>query len=78
MLACRCDALPLPPPAKDSDALLVMLKGINLMIFDPHDPVNSSLSSNLATMGAEQVETVALQPGGVIVEIKGAALAQKL
>ncbi len=70
MLACRCDALPLPPNAKDGDALLTMLRGVNYLIFDPHDPANSSLSHNLANMGAGKVETTALQQGGVIVEIK--------
>lgn len=77
MLACRCDALPLPPPAKDSEALLAMLRGVNYLIFDPRDPVNSSLSHNLATMDAGKVETVALRQGGVIVEIKGAPPVQK-
>ena len=70
MLACRCDALPLPPSANDGGALLAMLKGVDYLIFDPRDPKNSSLSHNLATMGAGKVETVALQQGGVIVEIK--------
>ena len=70
MLACRCDALPLPPNAKDGDTLLAMLRGVDYLIFDPHSPANSSLSHNLATMGAGMVETVALQQGGVIVEIK--------
>jgi hypothetical protein len=77
MLACRCDALPLPPTAKDSEALLAMLHGINYLIFDPRDPVNSSLSHNLATMEAGNVETVALQLGGVIVEIKNPPPVQK-
>jgi len=77
MLACRCDALPLPPTAKDSEALIAMLRGVNYLIFDPRDPVNSSLSHNLATMEAGQVETVALQPGGVIVEIKSPTPVQK-
>lgn len=70
MLACRCDALPLPPSAKDSDALLAMLRGIDYLIFDPRDPKNISLARNLATMDAGKVETVALQQGGVIVAIK--------
>jgi hypothetical protein len=77
MLACRCDALPLPPSAKDSEALFAMLRGVNYLIFDPRDPANSSLSHNLATMDAGKVETVALQPGGVIVEVKNPAPAQK-
>lgn len=70
MLACRCDALPLPPNAQNSDALFAMLQGIDYLIFDPRNPKNSSLSHNLATMDAGKVETIALQPGGVIVQIK--------
>jgi len=78
MLACRCDALPLPPSAKDSEALLAMLRGVDYLLFDPHDPANSSLSHNLATMDVGKVETIALQAGGVIVEIKKTTPAQKL
>jgi hypothetical protein len=70
MLACRCDALPLPPDAQNSEALLAMLRGIDYLIFDPRNPSNSSLSHNLALMDAGKVETVALQLGGVIVQIK--------
>lgn len=70
MLACRCDALPLPPSAQNSEALLSMLRGIDYLIFDPRNPNNSSLSHNLAMMDAGSVETLALQQGGVIVQIK--------
>ncbi len=70
MLACRCDALPLPPNAKNSDALLAMLRGIDYLIFDPRNPTNSALSRNLAMMDSGNVETVALQAGGVIVQVK--------
>lgn len=70
MLACRCDALPLPPNAQNSDALLAMLKGIDYLIFDPRNPVNSSLSHNIAMMDAGKVETIALQLGGVIIQVK--------
>jgi hypothetical protein len=73
MLVCRCDALPLPPNAKDGDALLAMLRGVDYLIFDPRDPANSSLSHNLANMGAGKVETAVLQQGGVIVEIKSSS-----
>jgi hypothetical protein len=76
MLACRCDALPLPPEAKDGEALFSMLKNIHYLIFDPRDPANRSLARNLATMGAGRVETIVLQEGGVIVQIKGSAPAQ--
>jgi hypothetical protein len=69
MLACRCDALPLPPNAKDSEALLALLHGIDFLIFDPRNPINNSLAHNLATMDAGKVETVALRTGGVIVQV---------
>jgi hypothetical protein len=77
MLACRCDTLPLPPSVKDEQALFTMLKGINYLIFDPRDLQNSSLSHNLALMGAGKVETIVLQQGGVIVEIKGSPIEKK-
>ena len=75
MLACRCDALALPPNAENSDALLAMLKGTDYLIFDPRDPTNSSLSHNLAAMDAGKVETIALQIRGVIIQVKNAPLA---
>ena len=77
MLACQCDTLPLPPAAKDEQALFAMLRGVNYLIFDPRDPVNRSLSQNLALMDAGKVETVVLEQGGVIVEIKKSPIAQK-
>jgi len=70
MLACRCDTLALPPAAKDEQTLFAMLHGLKYLIFDPRDAANRSLSHNLALMDAGKVETVALQRGGVIVEIK--------
>ncbi len=76
MLACRCDTLALPPAAKDEQTLFAMLQGVSYLMFDPRDPANSSLSHNLALMDAGKVETVALQRGGVIVEIKEAPMAK--
>jgi hypothetical protein len=77
MLACQCDTLPLPPAASDEKTLFAMLRGINFLIFDPRDPVNKSLSKNLALMDEGKVETVVLERGGVIVEIKKSKIAQK-
>lgn len=77
MLACRCDTLPLPPSVKDEQSLFTMLKGISYLIFDPRDPQNSSLSRNLALMGAGKVETIILQQGGVIVVIMGSSIEQR-
>lgn len=70
MLACRCDALPLPPNAQDSDALYAMLKGIDYVLFDPRKPANGELSRNLAMMGAGKAETIILESGGVVIEMK--------
>lgn len=77
MLACRCDTLALPPAAKDEQALFANLQGLKYLVFDPRDPANRSLSHNLALMDAGKVETVALQRGGVIVEIKQSPAALK-
>lgn len=77
MLACQCDTLPMPPAAKDEQSLFAMLRGINYLIFDPRDPANKALSQNLALMDAGKVETVVLEQGGVIVEIKKPTIAQK-
>lgn len=69
MLACRCDALPLPPETKDSEALFAMLHGINYLIFDPREAANASLAHNLANMESGKTETLVLQQGGVIVQV---------
>jgi len=76
MLACRCDTLALPPPAKDEQTLFAMLRGVKYLIFDPRDPANHSLSHNLALIGDGKVDTVILQRGGVIIEIKDSIIAK--
>jgi len=78
MLACKCDALPLPPPAKDSETLLTMLRSFNYLIFDHRDMKNNSLSQNIASVNAGKFETIALQKGGVIIEIKNPTTELKL
>jgi len=70
MLACKCDALPLPPPVDEEQALLIMLRGINYLIFDPTDSRNQSLVRNLAMLSGEATETVALQQAGVIIRLR--------
>ncbi len=69
MVACRCSTLPLPPVVEDEAALLRMLRGIDYVVFDPRYPGNGALSHNLALLGGQTAETLALQPGGVIVRI---------
>lgn len=70
MVACACNTLPLPPVSADETSLLKMLKGIDLIVFDPRNPINQSLSRNLAVLGGERAETVALEAGGVIVRMR--------
>jgi len=72
MLACRCDTLPLPPPVKDEQTLLTMLRGINYLVFDPKDVGNQSLARNLAVLGGERAETIVIQDAGVIVQMRDA------
>ncbi len=73
MLACRCDTLPLPPSVKDEQTLLKMLHGISYLIFDPQDTDNQSLVRNLALLGGEKAETIAVKNSGVIVQMRGAS-----
>ena len=69
MIACQCDVLPLPSPAKDPKSQLAMMKGINYMVFNPRDPRNEVLSRNLAYLGGA-TETIALRGSGVILKFK--------
>jgi len=70
MVACGCNTLPLPPPVGDEHALLKLLAGVDYVMFDPRSPSNQSLSRNLAVLGGENAETIALQAGGVIVRMR--------
>ncbi len=67
MIACKCDVLPLPNPAKDPNTQLQMLKGVDYMMFNPKQ--NEILSRNIAMLG-QSTETLSIQPSGVIIRIK--------
>lgn len=69
MIACKCEVLPLPPAAKDGETLLTYLKGITHIVVDPAAPENRKLGLNIAEVGG-RLETVALQPGGVILKVR--------
>ncbi|MDE2260244.1 MAG: hypothetical protein KGK17_07980 [Betaproteobacteria bacterium] len=69
MLACRCDALALPPAAKDPQSQLALLHGLSHLVLTPSASKNLGLAENLAMLGTE-VETISLQPGGVILKVK--------
>lgn len=70
MIACRCSTLPLPPPLDDSARFAANLRGIAYVIFDPKDPRNQALSRSFAVLGGADAETVALQPGGVVLRLR--------
>lgn len=69
MMACRCDALPLPPATRDAKGQLAMMKGLTHLVFNPRDEANIALVQNLSQLGPD-VETLSLQPAGVILKIR--------
>lgn len=68
MIACRCDALPLPPYTEDADALMRMLGNASHLVFDPRDTRNTYLSRAISQQSGKMATTW-LGEGGVIVEI---------
>lgn len=73
MLACKCDTFPLPPVEKDPQTQLARLRSITFLLFDPKRTANIELARNFSLLGAE-VETVSLQPGGVLLHVKEGAV----
>jgi hypothetical protein len=69
MIACRCSALPLPPAVTDQDLFLANLRGIDYVLFDPKNPDNRVISQDFAMLGGAHAETLALQPGGVLLQL---------
>ena len=69
MIACRCSTLPLPPAADEQAKFVANLRGIDYVVFDPKDPVNSALARGFALLGGAQAETIALEPGGVLLRL---------
>lgn len=70
MIACRCDTLPLPPAAKNPQEQLSMLHSITHLLFNPQQPANILLARNLSVLGGDSTETIALEPGGVLLHFK--------
>lgn len=69
MLATKRAALPLPPAQEDAAIFLKQTKGLTHIMFAHNDPANAALARNLGQIGG-QSETIALQPGGVIVKLR--------
>ena len=68
IMACRRDALPLPPPAEDATALYRMIAPASHLVFDPADPDNEQLRAQVAELSGD-LETRWIGEGGVIVQI---------
>ncbi len=73
MIACRCSTLPLPPALEDTARFAANLRGIRYVVFDPQDPRNLALNRAFAVLGGADAETVALQPGGVVLRLRADA-----
>jgi hypothetical protein len=73
MIACRCSTLPLPPALADEARFAGNLRGIDFAVFDPNDPANRALAQDFALLGGERAQTIALQAGGVVLRLRGAA-----
>jgi hypothetical protein len=69
-IACRCDGLPLPPPAKDPDSQLAMMRGVSYVILGDNAD-NRALAINFAQLGP-RIEVLARGPGGVVLHFRPA------
>ncbi|HYA66840.1 MAG TPA: hypothetical protein VEE84_09125 [Burkholderiaceae bacterium] len=69
MIACRCSTLSLPPAAEDPGKFEANLRGVDYVVFDPKEPSNAALSRGFALLGGAQAETIALEPGGVLLRL---------
>lgn len=76
MIACKCDTMPLPRVMPNQpEKQLANLHSIDYVMFDPKQTGNIELARNFALMGGA-VDTVSLQSGGVILQIKQATPAK--
>lgn len=74
MFAAKRAALPLPPPQDDPEKFLQQMKGVTHIMFAHNNPNNAPLARSISALGGN-AETVALQPGGVIVKLRTTAAA---
>ncbi len=74
MFAVKRAALPLPPPQDDPEKFMQQMKGVTHIMFAHNDPDNAPLARSISGLSGN-AETVALQPGGVIVKLRTAAVA---
>jgi hypothetical protein len=55
-----------------------MLRSITHLLFDPRHSKNIALARNLSVLGGGIVETIALQPNGVILHFKNVTPPKKV
>jgi len=69
LLACRRDVLPLPPANDDFAMFRKHTSSLTHFMFNPQTPEMHALAKNAASL-SDAYETIALQPGGVILKSK--------
>jgi hypothetical protein len=69
LLATKRATLPLPPAQDSGENLLRKITGLTHIVFAHNDPANAALARNIAEISAH-AQTTALQPGGVIVQLR--------
>lgn len=69
LLACRRDVMPLPPATEDFDAFRRNTDSLTHIAFNPHLESMHALARNAAAL-SDSFETIALQPGGVVLKAK--------
>lgn len=69
MFAVKRAALPLPPPQDDPEKFMQQMKGVTHIMFAHNNPNNAPLARSISALSGN-AETVALQPGGVIVKLR--------
>jgi hypothetical protein len=69
MVACACTVLPLPPALEDAGRFVANLRGLSWVLFDARDPAQAALRGNFAMLGGGIVETISIQPGGVLLRV---------
>lgn len=70
MMAVRRDVFPLPQAAPDGPTLLRQIKGITYLVFDHNDIKNRDLTRNISELSGGQTETLFLNQGGVVVQVR--------
>ncbi len=69
LLATKRDVLPLPPAMEDTELFKTNIAGLTHFAFDPKLPAMHALARNAAAL-SDELETIALLPGGVVLKVR--------